>query len=251
MQSNRTLVFNVATLVFILLSLIGGLIVAWLLVTPPPPREGVVLPTVFALPTSTATDSRPTLPPSFTPTFTPSPTPTFTPTFTLTAAPSATITFTPTITDTPSDTDTPAATSTSFPTPTSSIPTATLEPSLSPFPFQLQEPVVFSANASNSLGCNWQGIGGQVLNNDGTARTDMNVVVFDSTNTFSQVVQANSNTLYGTGGWEVQVDTIINNRLYFVELRTRDNVVVSDRISVQFPSNCTQNLALVRLIRVR
>lgn len=90
------------------------------------------------------------------------------------------------------------------------------------------------------------------LDGNELAAGTLNVVVIDSTNTFSQTVPIGSNTQYGSiSGWEVRVADQINTGTYFVTLYTSTNTQVSDRIQVTFPSNCDQNLAFLDLQRMR
>ena len=60
-----------------------------------------------------------------------------------------------------------------------------------------------------------------------------------------------SNSLYGAAGWEVAIDNKITNLSYFVELQSAGGTIISPRITVAFPSNCDQNLALVNFSQVR
>ena len=108
--------------------------------------------------------------------------------------------------------------------------------------------------AAPSAGCLWQGIGGRVRGLDGNevAAGTFNVLVFDSTNTFSVTVPVGSNTQYGSlSGWEVKVGDQLSTATYFVTLFTATNAQASERIQVTFPSNCNQNLAFLDLARVR
>jgi hypothetical protein len=216
-----------------------------------------------ALAAPTLSGALPTLTPSVTftpsdvPTFTLTPTWTSTPTASLTptetAPPSATITVTQGPTDTPSLTFTPSISPTFTPSITPTGPTETFTPTLSPFLFALRDQqVVFTRNTFNSQGCAWQGIGGQVFDENGielNSTSGLQVHVFGSG--IDARAQVGTNSFYGVSGWEQAVDTKINANTYFVELLSAQGTAISDRIQVSFPSNCEQNAALVRFYRTR
>ncbi len=244
--------FNIISIIFLLLSIVVIIIVVSRLVGPPATAQDVgSLPTPMELPSVT---------PSFTPlptlpaTFTPTPTNTLTPTDTLSPTPSVTtsptITDTPAATSTPSLTPTPANSDTPVPTETPTGPTPTLEPSLSPFLFDLREGnVIFTSNFANTAGCAWQGIGGQVFDLGGAPMDGLRLHVFGGD--IDRRVDSGSNSLYGAAGWEMPVDNKITANTYYVELESQGGTVISPRITVTFPSDCTKNLALVNFVQVR
>jgi hypothetical protein len=249
-------IFNVVTLIFLLLTLATIAFVGSQLLTPPPSTP------VADLPTEIPPDLFPTLTPTFThtPTYTPTFPPTFTPTYTLTATitPSLTpsntptITFTPSITPTPTITFTPSASPTLEPTPTATGPTATLQPSLSPFIFGAPpENITYSPNA-NTLGCSWQSIGGQILDLTGTEIPAGRYQVRVFGNGLDRVVLPGSNSLYGlVSGWEVQTDSIVNLNTYFVRLETINGTEISETIQVPFFSDCARNAVRVTFRQLR
>jgi len=251
-------VYNLITI----LGIIGSIVVifgtTYLVVTPTAAeREAMnTLPTERAFPTlppsatPTATDTPgpPTLPPTFTPTFTSTftPTPSFTPTATITLSP--TITSTPRATDTPTVTFTPSASPTVTPSLTPTGPTPTFTPTVIPFPFILREDIFFVNNNFNTLGCNWQGVGGQVVDTNGNpfGSGNLQVHVFDANGTIDRTVTVGSSTLFnGQASWEVAVDSTINNRTYFVELQSSIGTVISPTYNFTFPQTCDQNAAIV------
>lgn len=250
----RATVFNVISLIFLVLSILWIIFVITRLLGPPatdPSAAAAILPTAIVLPTLTPTD---TPLPSSTPTDTETPTVTFTPTETptqtLTVAPTMTITDTPTITFTPSETPTPLATFTPQPTATPTGPTETFTPTTSPYPFSLRDDnVILTENFANQAGCAWQGFGGQVFGLDGNPLPGMQVHVYGETVDF--YVQAGSNTNYGPSGWEQAVDTVINTRTYYVQLLSPQGTIISEPVQVTFPGDCAQNLALINFIQVR
>jgi hypothetical protein len=251
-------VYNIIALIFFILTIAVIVGVGVLLATPPSE-------TVAELPTPFPDDLFPTLTPTFThtptftPTFPPTFTSTFTPTFTVTPSvtPSntATITLTPSESPIPSATFTPSITPTPEPataTPTATGPTPTLQPSLSPYLFGLRESPRFAANTFNTLGCAWQGIGGQVFDLQGieVPLGTYQVRVFGSG--VETVVQVGSNSLYGlVSGWEVQVASGVNSNSYFIRLETVNNTPISEDVQVGFGNNCAANLALVTFVQLR
>lgn len=253
MGSSNTRLYNMISGIFLLLTVIAIILVVARLAGPPIQKNNapVNLPDVVQLPSIT---------PSITPTntqpatFTLTPTNTMTPT--TTSTPTPTITTSPTITDTPRATDTPSATPTPSvsptppPTETPTGPTPTLEPTLSPFLFDLREgQVIYTKNFANTAGCAWQGLGGQVFDLNGQPLNGLRVHVFG--NNLDLFADSGSNSLYGAAGWEVAIDNKITNLSYFIELQSAGGTIISPRITVTFPSNCDQNLALVNFRQVR
>jgi hypothetical protein len=246
-------IFNVISLIFLLMSVGWIIYVVSRLLGPAPATEqsSVALPTAIVLPTLTLTNtplptstSTSTLTPTITPI--PSETPTQTP------VPSASAT----ITDTPGPTDTPAATATTPPTftptqsETPSGPTATFTPTISPFPFVLRENTVnFTQNFANTAGCAWQGIGGQVFDLNLQPLAGYQIHVFGGD--IDRFVRSGDNTNYGVAGWEQQVSNAISSNTYYVELMSPQGTVISERVQVSFPSDCARNLALVNFIQTR
>ncbi|MFQ3567081.1 MAG: hypothetical protein SNJ59_08770 [Aggregatilineales bacterium] len=269
MGQGRAVVYNLISLLFLLLSIAVIALVILQLLRPAPqrPRAAVVVPTAAELPTET---------PTFTPTATPIPTETLTPTPTLTPTETPVPTETPPPptfppTNTPIPTDTPPPTVTPIPptiTPSLTItntlvPTVTpvptdtpaLEPTLdftpqptvpppSPFPFDVREnQVIFTSNFANAAGCAWQGIGGQVFDINGQPLSQIRVHVFGSG--VDAFAVSGSNTLYGPSGWEIPVSNFINTNTYIVELQSATGTIISPQVQVTFTSDCTRNLALV------
>ncbi len=254
MGEGNARIFNIVSLVFLVLTVLFLVFVVVRLMGPPVQTQevAIALPTERGFPTLPPSNTpTSTQPPTFTPTASNTPTPTMTLSATATISPSPTITETPQDTPTPSNTPTPLNTDTPTPTATPTGPTPTLEPTQSPFLFQLRElTITLTQNYTNTLGCAWQGIGGQVLDQNGQAVNGIQVFVFGNGFDFPPT-NSGDNSLYGPGGWEVAVDNKINTLGYFVELRSSLGTVVSERIPVQFPGDCTKNLALVNFTRTR
>lgn len=252
----RNIIYNLISL----LGVIGTLIVivgTIVLVVTPTEAERVaanILPTAVAfptdLPTATPTVTNTPGPPTFPPTFTPTPTFTFTPSPTFTETPtttlSPTITSTPRDTETPTETFTPSASPTNTPSPTPTGPSPTFSPVPIPFPFILREDIAFAPNSFNTLGCNWQGVGGQVVDLNGNPSTaSMQVHVFDAEGTVDRTVRVGSSTLFNSqASWEVTVDNVVNNRTYFVEIQTSIGTTISPTYNFTFPQDCNRNAAI-------
>jgi hypothetical protein len=253
-MGNSARAFNLISIIFVVLTILVIVVVGVRFAAGPVQKAETAepLPQVILLPTLTPSDTpTSTLPPTFT----------FTPTNTLTPTdsptPSPTITLSPTITDTPaptftaSATFTPSVSPTSTPTETPTGPSATPPPTLSPFLFDLPpgQDVVYTKNFANSAGCAWEGIGGQVFDTNGAPLNGLRLHVFGTN--IDTVAESGSNSLYGGAGWEVPVDNKINSSQYFVELQSAAGTVISPRITVTFPSNCDQNLAMVYFKQAR
>jgi hypothetical protein len=253
MGSGASRIYNIVTLIFVLLTVIMIVFVISKMASPPvTPRAVAQLPPTLVIPTATATLSpTPTFPPTFTTTPTDTLTPTASSTPTETLAPTSTITDTPGPTDTPSMTPTPSVSPTPTPTETPTGPSPTPPPTLSPYLFDLRDnQVALTKNYANSAGCAWQGIAGQAFDQNGSPiPTGYRVHVFGAD--IDRFVDLGSNSLYGPGGWEMPVDNKINGKTYYVELQSPGGTSISPRITVTFASNCDQNLALVNFRQVR
>lgn len=252
MGKGNARIFNFISLIFLVLTVIVLILVITRLAGPPAtPQQVAAIPTVFVPPTFTPSFTPPpTLPPTFTntPTDTPTPTDTLSPTPTMTVSP--TISDTPRATDTPSITPTPTVSPTGEPTETPTGPSPTAPPTVSPFLFDLRDgQIIYTLNFANAAGCAWQGLGGQVFDLAGAPINGLRVHIFGGD--IDRRVESGSNSLYGLGGWEMPVDNKINPNTYYVELESQAGTVISPRITVTFPSDCNQNLALVNFVQVR
>lgn len=250
----RATIFNVISVIFFFLTLVSATFTVVRLVGPPPVEDVVIYPTIAPdLPTVTPSFTpTATIPPTFTPT--PSNTLTLTPSLTLTSTFTLTPTVTPsyTITNTPGPTETPSITPPPSPTETPTGPSQTPPPSPDPYLFRLQQDPLYGANVYNTLGCNWQGIGGRVLDQNGLDLIGpYQIRVFN--NSFDRTVFVGSNTLYGgASGWEVQTDSFVTNNTYFVRLETSTSLTpLTPNIQVTFAANCTANLATLIFVQQR
>lgn len=230
----RNGLYNAFSVLFFILTLavITGVIA--LMAAPPP-----VDPAIAQFPTFAP--DLPTALPSDTPTATATPTRTLPPTFTAvpptpTHTPSATLTLTPEPTGTPTETHTPTPTHTPTQTPI-------------PFPYMLREEPELRANFANSLGCDWQGLGGKVYGADGEELSaedaaELRVHVFSDT--VDRVVRLGTNSFYGERtGWEAQTGTGISSELVYVRLENPAGRPLSNDAQIVFPADCDGNAAIV------
>lgn len=254
-------IYNILSVFLLLATVVAVVFFAVQLTQPLETQEAAVLPTQFVPPTATdtpvPTDTPTPRPTTAVPTDTPEPTDTVEPTETVppsdtpepSATPSNTITPSPTVTPTPSSTFTPENTDTPTPTPTATGPSPTSPP---PLPFGLQGEVTFGENLYNSAGCQWQGIGGQVLDINGDPYTRPLVVhVFNTSQTIDVRVNTGTNSNYGPSGFEVQVGTTLTMETFFAELQTTNGTIISEPVQVDFPGICGQNAAIVTFQQLR
>jgi len=262
MGNNNAQIFNIISIVFLLLTVLTVVFVVIQFGNEPDDSEQAVdialLPTVRPTATATATATATvtptaTVPPTFT--STPTDTPTFTPTLTqtTTATATSTITETPGPTLTPSDTPTASVSPTPTETPTplfSPTPTGTATPSESPFFFEVAAGPVFQAN-TNSAGCAFQAIGGSMLGLDGLElgrQLQISVIGPD----VDRVRLTGSDTRYGaSSGWEVPVANGITTSEYIVRVESLGGTPLIQDIRVQFPGNCNQNIAIITFRQIR
>lgn len=218
-------------------------------------QQGAV-PTVMVLPTATET-----LPPTRTqiPTWTPTPTETATeiptdtpiPTLAPTLPPTFTITPTQTPTITPSETPTPTLTPTQTITQTPTVPSIPPTVTTSPFPFTLRNnQLAFTSNFANTAGCQWQGMGGAVFDLNDQPLNGIRVHVFGGQGV-DLYTASGTNTLYGQGGWEIQVDTTISTQIYYIELQSQEGTTLSPTVQITYPGSCEGNLAVINFEQTR
>lgn len=209
------------------------------------------LPTPLAvaeIPTATPTETPSLLQPTWTPRGvvvadlpTPLPTNTPGPTTTATEAP-----FLPTRTPTATPTDTPTPT----PTDTPEGPTLTPSPTRSQFPFtRSASSPRYLQNAFNTAGCQWMGIGGEVLdiNRNPVPSGMYRVHVWESGVDERPLVGGARD--YGPSGWEQFLAAEPAVRSYNVQLETTSGTAVSQVYSVQTRAACNQNLTLFDFVQ--
>ena len=191
----------------------------------PPPT----LPERALLPTSTPTLVVVTLPPTWTPTFTVEPTSTFTPEPTETLPPTPTpITLTPTG-------------------------TTTGTPPAGGYPYEVRPgfPKAITNIYHPELGCNWMGVGGQVVDLKDAPVTGLIVRLGGKLPGVS--FEADTMTLtgialtYGRAGYEFKLaDEPINSRnALWVQLLNQSGVPISASVYFNTYDNCDQNLIII------
>lgn len=231
MTSSRDTLWNILTIVFLLgITCIIG-VVLLLFINPnaainpfPPPTKPVAL----VLPTATPTPLN-QLPPTWTPTLTPPPTSTFT----------------------PSPTRTP-----STPTPTSTrfvLPTWTPSPTNTPTPIPSYNlnggaPSWVESSTVNGHGCDWMGVGGQVLDDAGNPVDG--ITVFLGGKYEGKAIQLTTTTVagtpYGDGGFEITLadDPNSTKETLYLQLFSSNGVAVSKQYYFRTYDSCQKNLIL-------
>ncbi len=251
--------FNVLALLLVVLSLLCLGSVALIFAAPdmvPPefrvPTEPVIIPipTASFTPVFSPTSLVPTFPPTWTPQFTP--TDTLTPLPTDTPTPTSTNTNTPTFTVTPSKTLTPTITLTPSKTWTMSPtgPTPTRTRTLAPFPYVLQNGrPTYMANWSNTAGCKWLGIAGQVFDLNG--RAVQGLYVHQEGGGLTQDAPTGSKPAYGTGGYEIFLADHVFNTTDTFKLQLRDGAgnQLSGWYTIPTYEDCAKNLILVNFVQ--
>jgi hypothetical protein len=238
-SSGSVWLYNIITLV--MLGVSGAVTIAALMIAsdpstpinPFPPRVGP-LPTVYMIPSSTPTIPRPTLPPTWTATLT------GTPAASATLSPTPTITYTPTATPLPTPTYTPTPSFTPTITPlVSDTPTPSPTP---PYPYALRNSSIeYRANFANKAGCDWAGIAGQVLRENGKHKTGLIVHVWNAG--LDERVKSGDAPDYGESGWERSVNNHPVDVVFYVQLEDTSLKPLSEVIAVQMIASCDKNLA--------
>jgi len=183
-------------------------------------------PAVFALrntpaprPTRVVTDTPKAAPPTWTPapSRTPGPTPTARPAR-ATRTPRPTIFFTPF----PSDTPTP-------------------KPTIHPWPFRLSDDGITFMRYPFSSECNWLGIAGEVLDQEGEHIPGISVVL-NGGGLQNIVTQSGQAPDYAPSGWEHFVDSQIKEGIFLIQLWNQGQPV-SEQVEVRTKRDCRANLA--------
>jgi hypothetical protein len=155
--------------------------------------------------------------------------------------PTVTLTLPP---NTPTRTVTPTPTDTATPGPS---PTATY--TRSPFPFTKTEvSPQYLQNFANNAGCNWMGIGGEVLDlNLNPVTGSYRVHVWD--NGLDVRVNVGGAPAYGPSGWEAFLADTPGIRDHNVQLETANGTAVSQVYRIQTRASCNQNLTLITFVQ--
>jgi len=151
-------------------------------------------------------------------------TPTLLPTFTL--EPTATLLSLITPSTTPSPTKTPKA------------------------PFSATVTYIDSTIIHPELGCNWQGVGGTIVdsNNADMLRITVRLVGFYNSKSKNELTVSSIAPAYGQSGYEFFLGTvpISSDGLLYVQILDQAGLPLSDNVSINTFNDCSKNLALVR-----
>jgi hypothetical protein len=164
---------------------------------------------------------------------------------------SATLQLTPS--NTPRPTFTPFFTNTPF---SLVPPTKTPKPSATPkAPFGGTFQQVESTVIHPDLACNWAGIGGTVVDTNGSHIVGTVVVLRGTLNgsTVEQQTVTGINKEYGQSGFEFVIGNapVESRGTLYVQLVDLQNIPLSDQVVINTSSDCTKNLVLVRFKKNR
>jgi hypothetical protein len=163
----------------------------------------------------------------------------------------------PTLQLTPSNTPRPTFTPFFTNTPFSLVPpTKTPKPTSTPkAPFSASSQQVESTVIHPDLTCNWAGIGGTVVDANGSHVVGMVVVLRGTLNgsTVELTTVSGINKEYGQSGFEFVLGNtpIASNKTLYVQLVDLNNIPLSDKVVVSTSSDCAKNLVLVRFKKTR
>lgn len=163
----------------------------------------------------------------------------------------------PTLELTPSNTPRPTFTPFFTSTPFSLVPpTKTPKPSATPkAPFSATLQTVESTVIHPDLACNWAGIGGTVVDVNGSHVVGTVVVLRGTLDgkTMEQQTVTGINKEYGQSGFEFVIGNapIASRNTLYVQLVDLQNIPLSDPVYITTSSDCTKNLVLVRFKKNR
>lgn len=218
-----------------LLNILTGILVTATLVV------GLVFVIIFLNPESSLNPLIPTTMPALLRTYTPSPTPkqVLPPTWTPTFRPLNSPTTTPDVTETPIPVDTP-------------IPTADLGSGTT---FQLQEgSPKYEANLYHpEAGCNWLGVGGEILDSAGEPVTG---VLVEASGTLGgeevyRLALSGGALNYGAAGYEIALNDapVESNGEVWIQLLDQANLPLTDKIYLQTYDSCDSNLIRINFVQ--
>lgn len=169
----------------------------------------------------------------------------------------ATWTASPTLQLTPSNTPRPTFTPFFTNTPFSLItPSKTPKPTSTPkAPFSATVQQVESTVIHPDLACNWAGIGGTVVDSNGSQIVGAVVVLRGTLNgkTVDQPTVTGINKEYGESGFEFVIGNapVETKGTLYVQLVDLQNIPLSDKVIVNTSGDCSKNLVLVRFKKNR
>lgn len=234
--------WNILTMIFAGATVLLLIIYAWIFffplsfINPYPP---VVIPPTVMIPTSTNT-----------------PIPSETPIPTLTPEPSATPLPTSTITPTPEVVNTQFVLI---------LPTVSLEPTLpgqkntvSPYPYVVQPGSPASVSSSimqPEVGCNWLGVGGQVVDLQGAPIVGLRVQLYGSLRGEIKILTSITGTVnrYGPAGYELVLSDFPteSKSTLWIQLLDQAGGVLSDKVYFPTYASCDKNLTIINFKQVR
>ncbi|MBU4224904.1 MAG: hypothetical protein KKC71_03675 [Chloroflexi bacterium] len=251
-HSSNQILWNVATLLVLIGSLILGILFLNIYLNPasklnpfPPPPT----PTLLQFPTATITPL--SLPATWTPspTVEPSDTPTPRPTYTLQP------TFTPFIIPlktTPTETGIATITPTST---ASKVMTPTTIPSPTGMPFAATVDYMASTSYHPDAGCNWMGVAGQVVDKNNSPifylTLHLDGKVGDQPIDF--IGLSGTAPAYGPGGFEFVLGNkpVSSTHTLWIQLLDQQKMPFTDKIYLDTFEDCAKNLIMVRFKKVQ
>ena len=165
----------------------------------------------------------------------------------------------PTWTSTPineSVTETPTLLPTFTLEPTSTLlslvtPSITPSPTKTPkAPFSASVTYIDSTIIHPDLGCNWQGVGGTIVdsNNADMLRITVRLVGYYNNKTKNELTVSNIAPAYGQSGYEFFLGTvpISSDGLLYIQILDQAGLPLSDNVYIDTFNDCSKNLVLVR-----
>ncbi len=165
----------------------------------------------------------------------------------------------PTWTNTPIDqnvTETPTLLPTFTLEPTSTLlslvtPSITPSPTKTPkAPFSATVTYIDSTIIHPDLGCNWQGVGGTIVdsNNADMLRITVRLVGFYNNKTKNELTVSSIAPAYGQSGYEFFLGTvpISSDGLLYIQILDQAGLPLSDNVYIDTFNDCSKNLVLVR-----
>jgi hypothetical protein len=235
-RRSSAVVWNVLTILVLLITLCLAAVIMMLFINPnssfnpfPPPTEIVILPT---------------------------PTPSHTPRVVF--QPSWTPTLTTAVEEIPTNTPRPSATPFMTETPfgmASLTPTRTFTPAPYNFAIQQGSPVAIPNVFYLDLGCNWSGVGGQVLDMSGGPVVGLTVRLKGTVS--GQPVDLTTltgvNQAYGDGGFEFKIaDAPVDSTgTLYIQLFDQADLPMSDTIYFDTFNDCQKNLIVINIVQVK
>ena len=163
----------------------------------------------------------------------------------------------PTWTITPMNvTETPTLLPTFTLEPTSTLlslvtPSITPSPTKTPkAPFSATVTYIDSTIIHPDLGCNWQGVGGTIVdsNNADMLRITVRLVGFYNNKSKNELTVSSIAPAYGKSGYEFSLGTvpISSEGLLYIQILDQAGLPLSDNVYINTFNECSKNLALVR-----